>query len=240
MVDNFISGIYTNISRINPDTISAEAKLFLKNFREEIKLRRSIDKSLGNLIAKTLIGYHNDKGESIIPLVVELTTVAYFAIGSYREFALDVTEFIIMGTIFGVLTITTDEKEITDVIEQLMVGILTNPIFEFDPGERKKIASLVYQVDAYLGTLNFFSGRFTHYHPLIRAALLSGLSQALEICNATAEEINAGQDQRKYFLDRMLGRFKFYVYLFWPMFNITSNTMIKWLNKKTGIEIWPI
>ena len=44
-----------------------------------------------------------------------------------------------MGTIFASLTITEDESEIATIIEQLMVAIFTNPVYEFDYRERNAI-----------------------------------------------------------------------------------------------------
>jgi hypothetical protein len=161
-------------------------------------------------------------------------------ISSFRKYVFAVTEFLILGTIFAVLTITEDEKEIAEVIEQLLVAIYTNPIFEFNEQERLGVARITYQIKSYIGMLNFYARRFTNYLPLLKSSLQEGLTQGLEICNVSADELHYAQNPKNFFMDRLLGRLKFYFYLCWPMFNITSNTILRWLNSRTGIEIWPV
>ena len=240
MVDNVIGGIYANVSKINPETLSAEGKLFLRQYRESLQTNHSIDKNIGNLIAHTIIKYHNDKGEDIIPLVLEMITVAFYAIDPYRKLVMDVAQYLLLGTIFAVLTISEDTEEITLIIEQLMVGIFTNPIYEFDAAERLKLVRLTYQMEAYISTLNFYSGKFSGYIRLINDALRQGLEEGLEICNASAEELLIAQSPRQHFGERWIGRLKFYLNLAWPMFNLNANLIIRWINKKTGIELWPV
>jgi len=240
MVDSVIGGIYANISKINPETLSAEGKLFLRQYRESLQTSRSIDKNIGNLVARTIIKYHNDKGEDIIPLVLEMITVAFYAIEPYRKLALDAAQYLILGVIFAVLTISENTEEIALIIEQLMVGIFTNPIYEFDAAERLKLTRLAYQMEAYISTLNFYSGKFGSYIRLINDALRQGLADGLEICNAGAEEILTAQSPKQHFGDRCIGRLKFYLNLAWPMFNLNANLIIRWINKKTGIELWPV
>ncbi|MDR2430938.1 MAG: hypothetical protein LBD99_01595 [Candidatus Margulisbacteria bacterium] len=240
MVDNVVGGIYANISKINPETLSADGKLFLRQYRELLQAQHSIDKNAGNLIAKTIINYHKDKGEDIIPLLLEMITVAFYAIDPYRKLAADAAQYLLLGAIFAVLTISEDETEISAVVEQLMVGIFTNPIYEFDAAERLKLIRLAYQLDGYISTLNFYSGKFSRYLRLINTALRSGLEEGLEICGAGAEEIAAAKENKKHFLDRWIGRIKFYLNLAWPMFNLNASLIIRWINKKTGIELWPV
>ena len=240
MVDNVVGGIYANISRINPETLSAEGKLFLKQYRENLQAHGSIDKNTGNLVARTIIRYHNDKGEDINPLILEMITVGFYAIEPFRKLAINVAEYLLLGVIFAVLTISDDEAEIEQVIEQLMIGIFTNPIYEFDYLERLRLIRLVYQIDTYITTLNFYSGKFGKYIRLINSALRQGLVEGLEICNAGSDEIAAAQEAKRYWVDRWLGRLRFYLNLAWPMFDINSNLIIRWLNRKTGIELWPV
>jgi hypothetical protein len=240
MVDNMINGIYGNITRINPETLSAEAKYFMRSLREDLKQRLSIDKNLGNLVAKTLIKYHNDKGEQILPLVVELITVSFFVTERLRKLAIKVSEYLILGTIFATLTITEEEKEIADIIEQLIVAIYTNPIYEFDYKERASLTKTIYQTIGYIEILDKFAHSFTAYLPLIKRSLLEGLEQSLEICNVTAEELNNSKNEKLFQLDLFWGKLKFFINFAWPMFNLNLNSVVKWINKKTGIEIWPL
>ncbi|MDR1998021.1 MAG: hypothetical protein LBQ83_06835 [Candidatus Margulisbacteria bacterium] len=240
MVDNVVAGIYANISKINPETLSAEGKLFLRQYRESLQERRSVDKSSGNLVARTIIRYHNDKGEDIKPLLLEMVTVAFYALDPYRRLAIDAAQYLLLGAIFAVLTISEDETEIEETIEQLMIGIFTNPIYEFDAAERLRLIRLTSQIEAYIATLNFYSGKFGRYIRLISAALRRGLEEALEICNAGAEELLSVRENKGHFWDRWVGRCKFYLNLGWPMFNLNANLIIRWLNKKTGIELWPV
>lgn len=239
MVDNLIDGVYANVTRINPETLSPVARGFLKSFRENLREHKRIDKNLANLLVKTLIKYHNDTGESLIPKITELSTVAFFVIHPYRDYAIKVAEFIIFGAIFSILTISDQEPEITDLIEQTIISIMTNPIYEFTAQERLAIIGLLGRISGYLQTLDKFSNRFTAYLPLINKSLREGMVQALEICNASAEEINYVKDEKKHLFEKILGSVFFVLYLAWPMFNITSSGIIKWLNSKTGIELWP-
>ncbi len=238
MVNNFIDGIYASVTRINPETLSLSGRAFLKALREDIKNRRTIDKNLGNLIVKHLIKYHNDTGESLLPLLTEMVTISFFAIDPHRKYFIKVTEFVIFGAIFTALTITDENNEINDLIIQTMIAILTNPIYEFTAVERVHVARLVMRIEGYLKVLNRFTHRFTEQLPLIDKSLEEGLVQGLEICNATADEIN-NASSKKYTWDFWLGGVYFILYLCWPMFNITTHVFIKWLNSKTGIEIWP-
>ena len=239
MVDNFIDGGYSGGTRINPETLSPTARGFLKSLRESLREHKRIDKNLGNLLVKTLIKYHNDTGESLIPLITELVTVSFFVINPYRQYAPKVAEFLIFGAIFSILTISTEETDIIDLIEQTIIAILTNPIYEFNPQERHTIAGITNRISGYLETLNKFSNRFTGYLAMIDHALQEGLIEALEICNVPAEEINQAKNPNKYFLQHLSGVLYFGLYMAWPMFNITSSGMLKILNSKTGIEVWP-
>lgn len=239
MVDNIIDGVYANVSRINPETLSPTARGFLKALRESIREHQKIDKRLGNLVVKTLIKYHNDTGESLIPRITELVTVAFFVTSPYRHYAPKIAEFVILGAIFAVLTISDSDEEIIDLIQQTIVAIMTNPIYEFTSQERQAIGAVIYRVNGYLATLNKFSNRFTGYLGLIEQALHEGLKEALEICNAPAEEINHALDNKKFVLHQLSGVLFFGIYLAWPMFNITSSALAKWINSKTGLEVWP-
>ncbi|GBR75726.1 hypothetical protein NO2_0374 [Candidatus Termititenax persephonae] len=235
MVDSLVGGIYANINKINPETLSAEGKLFLRQYRENLQLSRAIDKNAGNLLAKTISKYHNDKGEDVIPLILELTTVAFHAIEPHRKYAVHVAEYLLLGTIFAALVITEDEAEIKLIVEQTLIGIFTNPIYEFTPTERRKISGLVYQVEAYFAALSFWSRRFGKYKNLIRTALRGGLTEGLEIANAGAEELAAAQQLRQFFWSRCWGRLKFYFNLFWPLFDLNANALLRWVNKTAGI-----
>ena len=108
MVDNLVSGIYANISKINPETLSPEGKLFLRSCRETLQENRAIDKNIGNLIATTLIKFHNDRGEDLTQLLLELITISFHVIEPYRKYALDVAEYLLLGAIFAVLASTED------------------------------------------------------------------------------------------------------------------------------------
>lgn len=239
MVDNIIDGVYANVTRINPETLSATARSFLKSLRESIREHQKIDKRLGNLIVKTLIKYHNDTGESLIPRIAELATVSFFVTHPYRHYAPKTAEFLILGAIFAVLTVSDQEEEITDLIQQTIVAIMTNPIYEFTAQERKTIVAIIYRINGYLATLNKFANRFTGYLGVIDQALREGLKEALEICNVPTEEINFSLEEKNFILHKLSGILYFGLYLAWPMFNITSSALAKWLNSKTGLEVWP-
>lgn len=240
MVDNVIDGIYAHINRINPETLSKEAKLYLKTLREALKARQTIDKSIGNLLARTIIKYHNDTGEDIMPLLVELITVSYYAIDPLRAYIPALTHYILLGEIFSAMTITRDETELTTIVEQIVIGIFTNPIFEFDYRERTQVVRIMYQVQGYIRMLSFHTGRFRKLIPLIEKALVSGIEQSMEICNVTTEEQQAAVLVKNYRWAKFWGRCLFYLHAAWPMFNINSSTILAWINKRTGIELWPI
>lgn len=239
MVDNLIDGVYANVTRINPETLSVYARTFLKTFREEIKQSRTIDKNLGNLIVKTIIKYHNDTGESLIPLMTELTTVSFFVIEGYRRFYNRVVEYLLLGTIFGVLTVIEDKEEIKDIIEQTVLAILTNPIFEFTSLERLNIAKISLATEGYIEMLDKLTHRFAAHLPLIRESLKEGMIQALEICNASQDEINMLKNDMYSKGNNLWGRVKFFLNFAWPKFNVNFNSTMRWLNNKTGIEFWP-
>lgn len=240
MVDNVIDGIYAQINRINPETLSKEAKLYLKLLRELLKARQTIDKSIGNLLARTIIKYHNDTGEDIVPLLLELITVSYYAIDPLRTYAPALTHFLILGELFSALTINREEAELATIAEQIVIGVFTNPIFEFDYRERAQLVKIIYRVQGYMRMLSFHTGRFRQMLPVIDNALHTGLEQALEICNVTTEEQQAALNTKNYRWSRLWGRCSFYVHGAWPMFNINSSTILSWINKRTGIELWPI
>ncbi|GBR73613.1 hypothetical protein NO1_0957 [Candidatus Termititenax aidoneus] len=240
MVDNLVGGIYANVSKINPETLSPEGKLFLRRYRESLQENQAIDKNIGNLIATTLIKFHKDKGEDITKLLLELITIGFHAIEPYRKYALPVAEYLLLGAVFAVLAITEDETEIQTVIEQLMVGIFTNPIYEFDLDERLKLSALIHQVGAYIGTLSFWSRQYGRHTRLIKTALQQGLIEGLEICNAGGDELLAAREPKHYALARWKGRLQFYFNLLWPLFDLNANIIIRWLNKTTGLEIWPV
>lgn len=239
MVDNLIDGVYANVTRINPETLSPYARSFMKSFREDIKQYRTIDKNLGNLLVKTILKYHNDTGESLMPLITELSTVAFFVIERHRRYYLKVIEYILLGLIFGILTVTDDRQEINDFIQQGILAVLTNPIFEFTAEERLNVTKTAARVIGYIKMLNFFTHRFTNYLPLIKSALTDGLVQALEICGASQDEINAIKDNQYGLLNEFWGKTKFFLNFAWPMFNVNTHSLIRWLNKKFGIEFWP-
>lgn len=239
MVDNIIDGVYANVTRINPETLSPYARSFMKSFREDIKQYLAIDKNLGNLLVKTILKYHNDTGESLMPLITELSTVSFFVIEKYRKYYLKVVEYILLGIIFGILTVTDDEQEIGDLIQQSILAVLTNPIFEFSAEERLSITKTAVGIIGYIKMLNFFTHRFTDYLPLIKSAVSEGLVQALEICGAGQDEINAVKDDQYALLNEAWGKTKFFINVAWPMFNINIHSLIRWLNKKSGIEFWP-
>lgn len=240
MVDNVIDGIYAHINRINPESLSKEAKLYLKTLRESLKSRQTIDKSIGNLLARTIIKYHNDTGEDIVPLLLELVTVSYYAIDPLRAYVPALTHYLLLGELFSALTVTREEQELITIAEQIIIGIFTNPIFEFDYRERAQVVRNIYQVQGYMRMLSFHTGRFRQMLPLIEQALLSGLEQALEICNVTTEEQQAALSAKDHRGSRFWGRCLFYLHGAWPMFNINSSTILSWINKRTGIELWPI
>ena len=240
MVDNVVDGIYAHINRINPESLSTEAKVYLKLLREVLKARQTIDKSVGNLLARTIIRFHNEKGESIIPLLVELTTVSYYGIDPFRQYVPQMTHYLLLGTLFSALTITRDAAELALIAEQVLVGIFTNPIFEFDYRERQQITRQIYQIQGYMRMLSIHTGRFAQMLQTINQALATGLEQSLDICNVTAEELQYATDRHHFGASIWLGRLQFYAHLAWPMFNINSSTILSWINKKTGIELWPI
>jgi len=238
MVDSMINGIYSQVSKINTETLSKEARIFLKEFREDLKNRKVIDKELGNRVVKTVVKYHYDTGDLVQPLIVELITVAFHAIEPYRKLFKHIVEYFILASIFAILTITDDTKEIENTIEQVMIAVFTNPIYEFNPHERKQIINITNEAKGYLNILNFFTKKFTSHLKMIDNSLKEGLHASLELCNATTEEfalINKENHAAK-----GIGTLKFFLNLGWPIMNINRRSAIKWFEGKTGFKVWPL
>lgn len=238
MVDNMINGIFSQVSKINTETLSPETRKFLKDFREDLKKRKSIDKELGNKIVKTLIKYHNDTGELIQPLLVEMITASFYAIEPYRKYSKYIAEFFMLSSIFTVLTITDNEDEIADLIEQTIIAILTNPIYEFTYHERKQLINLIAQTNGYLAVLNFYTRTFGKYLNLLDKVMQEGFSTGLELCNASKVEFE--EIQNKNHLYRLKGMLKFLLNLGWPIMNLSKESILKSVEKRTGIRIWPV
>jgi hypothetical protein len=240
MVSNIIDGIFGNTNRINPESLSLEAKTYLKKIREDIKNRNSIDKVMSSIAAETLLQYFQEYGESPLALLPELTTVSYYVIGGFRQYIAQVSFYFILGVTHGLLLICTDQQELADCIDQLMVAVFTNPIFEFTVDERDTVIGMVHQVRTYLGTVQGYSGRYGTLLPTALSALLEGMKNGLEICNAPIDEIQSCVVEKTYTADRWLGRFRFYTNLCWPIWNITAMGFVRWVKRTTGIELWPV
>jgi len=237
MVDNLVNGIFSKVSRINSESLSPEARTFFKQFKEDLVLKHSIDKSLGNLVVKTIIKFHQDKGDSPDALIAELVTVAFHAIEPHRKYAIQVAEYFILSTIFAFLTITEDSKELGNLIEQTIVSVMTNPIYEFDQKERSQLISIIDQVNGYIAILNRFTKTFTSYLPTINSHLREGMRSGLELCNANSSEYLLLSNTNR--IQFVYGSIKFFLRLGWPLYNFSRNSILKWINKKIGFDIWP-
>jgi hypothetical protein len=240
MVSNIIDGIFGNPSRINPESLSLEAKAYLKTIREDIQNRNSIDKTLSTIAAQTILRYFQEYGESPLALLPELTTVSYYVIGGFRQYIANVTFYFILGVTHGLLRVCNDRRELADCLDQLLVAVFTNPIFEFTVSERDTVVGMVHQVRAYLSTIQFYSGQYGELLDAASAALLEGMKNGLEICNAPIDEIQSCAVEKAYVADRWLGALRFYSNLCWPIWNITAMNIVLWIKRKTGIELWPV
>jgi len=183
-----INGVVANVNRINLETLSADARVFLRDFRTLLREKKSINTEVSRLVAQSIIKYHNKTGEDIEPFIVEIVTAAIFAISPLWQFIPKLATYFILGITYGLFSITEDKEEIKSGVEQAIVAFFTNPVYEFSTKDRKKFAEAVLQVDGYINMANLYSATNKKIFFLSKS-LITAIEDGYSICQASQVEL---------------------------------------------------
>jgi len=227
------NGVFSNVRRINPETLSPEARAFLREIRNNLRQKKRITTDVSKLVAKTIIKFHYDKGEKIEPLIVEMVTVSVFVISPLWKYIPQMVFFFLLGVIYGIYSITENQEELNESVTQTILAYFTNPIYEFGVKERKKTAEAIFRVGGYLSTANYFSDPERRL-PALDAVLSSALEDGMSVCDASIEETKYLRSSLSSY-QRFIGRLMFFKTFGWPLLDLDSRRMREKLKEKTGI-----
>ncbi len=233
-MDNQINGIVANVRRINPETLTPEARAFLRNIRAILKEKKSINTNISKLVARTIIRFHYDKGESINPLIVEMATVGMFVISPLWRYIPQMVSYFLIGIVYGCFSITENHEEIQTSVAQAIMAFYTNPIYEFGVKERRRAAEAVFRLEGYLMQANTFS-EDSRKIKFLKTTLRQSLEDGFAVCEAGAEEtkyLNSSLGSYQ----RFIGQLLFFKNFCWPLLDLSSEKVLQTIKAKTKIS----